>query len=84
MRAGRGDLIIAASHITTEKMAWMARYTSERLEELQVTMMASEGAQSDPHRTAFTVSVDYKHGMLPYCHSPTSDSPQRIGTTTGM
>ncbi|KAK7028855.1 3,4-dihydroxy 2-butanone 4-phosphate synthase [Paramarasmius palmivorus] len=70
-RENEGDLIIAASHITTEKMASMIRFTSgfvcislpaQRLEELQLPLMVSEEAQSDPHKTAFTVSVDYKHG----------------------
>ncbi|KAE9393135.1 3,4-dihydroxy-2-butanone 4-phosphate synthase [Gymnopus androsaceus JB14] len=69
-RENEGDLIIAGHHCTTEKMAWMIRHTSgficislpgERLAELDLPMMVSEENQ-DPHRTAYTVSTDYKHG----------------------
>lgn len=68
-RENEGDLIIAASHCTTEKMAWMIKHTSgyicialpkERLEELEIPMMVVQN--EDPHRTAYTVTVDYKHG----------------------
>ncbi|KAF7794385.1 hypothetical protein EIP86_005519 [Pleurotus ostreatoroseus] len=68
-RENEGDLIIAASEVSTEKMAWMIRYTSgyicialeaERLEELGIPMMVSQN--EDPHRTAYTVTVDYKYG----------------------
>ncbi|THU83115.1 hypothetical protein K435DRAFT_690178 [Dendrothele bispora CBS 962.96] len=69
-RENEGDLIIAGCHSTTEKMAWMIRHTSgficislpgERLAELKIPMMVPEENQ-DRHRTAYTVSVDYKHG----------------------
>jgi len=68
-RENEGDLIIAASHCTTEKIAWMIKHTSgyicialpkKRLEELEIPMMVAEN--EDPHRTAYTVTVDYKHG----------------------
>ncbi|KAH0582903.1 hypothetical protein H2248_010804 [Termitomyces sp. 'cryptogamus'] len=68
-RENEGDLIIAASHCTTEKMAWMIKHTSgyicialpgERLNELELPMMVPEN--QDRHRTAYTVTVDYKHG----------------------
>jgi 3,4-dihydroxy-2-butanone 4-phosphate synthase len=68
-RENEGDLIIAASHCTTEKMAWMIKHTSgyicialpkERLEELEIPMMVAQN--EDPNRTAYTVTVDYKHG----------------------
>ncbi|OBZ65324.1 3,4-dihydroxy-2-butanone 4-phosphate synthase [Grifola frondosa] len=73
-RENEGDLIIAASECSTEKMAWMIKHTSgyicialpgERLDELEIPMMVSNN--QDPHRTAYTVTVDY-----------------RIGTTTGI
>lgn len=35
---------------------------SERLEELDISMMVNEN--EDPHRTAYTVTVDYKHGTF--------------------
>ncbi|KAF9653307.1 3,4-dihydroxy-2-butanone 4-phosphate synthase [Thelephora ganbajun] len=68
-RENEGDLIIAASHCTTEKMAWMIKHTSgyicialqkKRLEELEIPMMVAQN--EDPHRTAYTITVDYKHG----------------------
>lgn len=68
-RENEGDLIIAASHCTTEKMAWMIKHTSgyicvalpgERLEELEIPMMVPDNQER--HRTAYTVTVDYKHG----------------------
>ncbi|KAK7683388.1 hypothetical protein QCA50_013650 [Cerrena zonata] len=68
-RENEGDLIIAASECSTEKMAWMIRYTSgyiccslpgERLDELEIPMMVSENQEL--YRTAYTVTVDYKYG----------------------
>jgi len=68
-RENEGDLIIAANQCTTEKMAWMIKQTSgyiccalpgARLEELRIPMMVPDN--QDNHRTAFTVTVDYKHG----------------------
>jgi len=68
-RENEGDLIIAASHITTEKMAWFIKHTSgyicislppERLEELQLPLMVPENTER--HRTAYTITADYKHG----------------------
>ncbi|KAG6891235.1 hypothetical protein C0995_008487 [Termitomyces sp. Mi166 len=71
-RENEGDLIIAASQCTTEKMAWMIKHTRflsgyicialprERLDELEIPMMVADN--QDPHRTAYTVTVDYKHG----------------------
>ncbi|KAI0343000.1 3,4-dihydroxy-2-butanone 4-phosphate synthase [Trametopsis cervina] len=68
-RENEGDLIIAGSEVSTEKMAWMIRHTSgyicislpsERLEELEIPMMVHQN--EDPHRTAYTVTVDYKFG----------------------
>ncbi|EMD38760.1 hypothetical protein CERSUDRAFT_112473 [Gelatoporia subvermispora B] len=68
-RENEGDLIIAASECSAEKMAFMVRHTSgficvslpgERLDELEIPMMVAEN--QDPHRTAYTVTVDYRHG----------------------
>ncbi|THU97563.1 hypothetical protein K435DRAFT_819148 [Dendrothele bispora CBS 962.96] len=71
-RENEGDLIIAGCHSTTEKMAWITRpfresglicisLPGERLAELEIPMMVPKKNQ-DRHRTANTVSVDYKHG----------------------
>lgn len=35
---------------------------SERLQELEVPMMVEQN--EDPHRTAYTVTVDYKYGAF--------------------
>ncbi|KAL1762693.1 3,4-dihydroxy-2-butanone 4-phosphate synthase-domain-containing protein [Schizophyllum commune] len=68
-RENEGDLIIAGGQCTTEKMAWMIKHTSgyicvalpqERLEELDIPMMVPDNQER--HRTAYTVTVDYKHG----------------------
>jgi 3,4-dihydroxy 2-butanone 4-phosphate synthase/GTP cyclohydrolase II len=70
-RENEGDLIIAAEKMTPEKMAFMIRYTSgviclplegARLDELQLPLMVSGHENSEQQRTAFTVSVDAKHG----------------------
>lgn len=68
-RENEGDLIIAAEKITPEKLAFIVRHTSglvcvaasgEILDRLHLPQMVSENSES--HRTAFTVSVDWKHG----------------------
>lgn len=87
-RENEGDLICAASLVTTEKMAFMVKHTSwvpftlfltriianqsdhrgyiclslppNRLEQLRIPMMVPNN--TDRHRTAYTVTVDYKHG----------------------
>jgi 3,4-dihydroxy 2-butanone 4-phosphate synthase/GTP cyclohydrolase II len=68
-RENEGDLIIAAERVTPEAIAFMVRHTSglicvpmlgERLDELRLPLMVMEN--TDSHRTAFTVSVDYVHG----------------------
>jgi 3,4-dihydroxy 2-butanone 4-phosphate synthase/GTP cyclohydrolase II len=73
-RENEGDLIMAASNVTPEAIAFMVRHTSgvicmpvlgERLDALHIPLMVSD--VTDPQRTAFTVSVD-----------------ARLGTTTGI
>ncbi|KAI8822677.1 3,4-dihydroxy-2-butanone 4-phosphate synthase [Fimicolochytrium jonesii] len=68
-RENEGDLIIAGEDFTPEKAAFMIRYTSglicvtvapERLDELQLPLMVPNNTES--MRTAYTISVDYKHG----------------------
>lgn len=64
-----GDLIIAAEHVQADDIAFMVRHTSgvicvaltgARLDALQIPLMV--GADSEVHRAAFTVSVDYRVG----------------------
>lgn len=68
-RENEGDLILAAEHVTPEAIAFMVRHTSgvicvalpgERLDALHLPPMVAEN--TDHQRTAFTVSVDYRHG----------------------
>jgi 3,4-dihydroxy 2-butanone 4-phosphate synthase/GTP cyclohydrolase II len=68
-RENEGDLIMAAEKITPEAMAFMIRHTSgvicmpleaERLDELQLPLMVANNTEAQ--RTAFTVSVDARHG----------------------
>ena len=68
-RENEGDLILAAVHATPEKMAFIIRHTcgivcapvtSEIARRLHLAPMV---ADSDAiHGTAFTISVDYRHG----------------------
>jgi 3,4-dihydroxy 2-butanone 4-phosphate synthase / GTP cyclohydrolase II len=68
-RENEGDLIMAAEYATPEAIAFFLRHTSgvicvpmtgERLDELQLPLMVSNNTESQ--RTAFTVTVDYRHG----------------------
>ncbi|MBO9665089.1 3,4-dihydroxy-2-butanone-4-phosphate synthase [Dokdonella sp.] len=68
-RENEGDLIMAAQAVTEEAIAFIVRHSSgiicqpmlrARLEELQLPQMVAENSES--HRTAFTISVDYRHG----------------------
>jgi 3,4-dihydroxy 2-butanone 4-phosphate synthase / GTP cyclohydrolase II len=68
-RENEGDLILAAEKATPQALAFMIRHTSgvicagvsaDRLEALQLPLMVADNTES--HRTAFTVSVDYRHG----------------------
>ncbi|KAJ3011161.1 hypothetical protein HKX48_006985 [Thoreauomyces humboldtii] len=68
-RENEGDLVIAGEDLTTEKAAFMIRYTSglicvsvdqERLDSLELPLMVERNTEA--LRTAYTISVDYKHG----------------------
>ena len=68
-RENEGDLIVAAVHCTPEKMAFIVRHTAgivcapmprEEAKRLNLAPMVVEN--DAPHSTAFTVSVDFKHG----------------------
>lgn len=68
-RENEGDLILAAEHATPESVAFMVRHTSgmlcvalqgERLDTLGLPMMVERN--SDSMQTAYTVTVDYRHG----------------------
>src|SRR3982750_3258537 len=66
-REGEGDLIVAASLCTAEKMAFIIRHTSgivcapvttEDARRLRLDPMVANNESN--HTTAFTVSIDYK------------------------
>lgn len=68
-RENEGDLIMAAETVTASHIAFFVRHTSgvicaplsgARLDELRIPLMVS--TNTDLNRTAFTVSVDYRHG----------------------
>ncbi|THF50985.1 3,4-dihydroxy-2-butanone-4-phosphate synthase [Allorhizobium terrae] len=68
-RENEGDLIVSAVHCTPDKMAFIVRHTSgivctpmpkEEAKRLNLSAMVAENDSA--HTTAFTVSVDFKHG----------------------
>jgi 3,4-dihydroxy 2-butanone 4-phosphate synthase/GTP cyclohydrolase II len=68
-RENEGDLVMAAEAATPEKIAFFLAHTSgvictplttERADDLQLPLMVSTNTESQ--RTAFTVSVDARHG----------------------
>lgn len=68
-RENEGDIIIAAEKMTPKWAAFMVRYTTgilcvpllpSRLDELRLPLMVQNNTES--HRTAFTVSVDWIRG----------------------
>jgi 3,4-dihydroxy 2-butanone 4-phosphate synthase/GTP cyclohydrolase II len=68
-RENEGDLIMAAEFATPEAIAFFVKHTSglicapitaERADELDLPLMVANNTESQ--RTAFTVTVDYRHG----------------------
>lgn len=68
-RENEGDMIMAAQFATPESIAFFLAHTSgvicvpmegDRLDELNLPPMVTNNTESQ--RTAFTVSVDYRHG----------------------
>jgi 3,4-dihydroxy 2-butanone 4-phosphate synthase / GTP cyclohydrolase II len=71
-RENEGDLTIAAQFVTADHINFMARYgrglicmpmTSDRIEDLDIPMMVSPGANLSPFGTPFTVSVEARSGV---------------------
>ena len=69
-RENEGDLVLAAEKVTPEAINFMARHArgliclpviGERLDELRIPLMV--GDNSSKYSTAFTVSVEAKHGV---------------------
>jgi 3,4-dihydroxy 2-butanone 4-phosphate synthase/GTP cyclohydrolase II len=76
-RENEGDLVMAAEKVTPEAIAFFVRYTSGiicmpmtrgRLDELRLPQMVPDNTET--HRTAFTISVDYKHGTTTGISAP--------------
>ena len=70
-RENEGDLIMAAECVTAESLAFFVRHTSglicvavtgERCVELQLPQMVPPSGNTEQHGTAFTCSVDLRHG----------------------
>ncbi|KAJ0097248.1 hypothetical protein Patl1_28255 [Pistacia atlantica] len=70
-RENEGDLIMAASLVTPEAMAYIVKHGTgivcvsmkgEDLERLELPLMVTQRENEEKLRTAFTVSVDAKHG----------------------
>ena len=68
-RENEGDLIMAAEAATPENIAFFLTHTSglicvpmtgERIDELDLPLMVA--ANTESQRTAFTISVDFRHG----------------------
>ena len=69
-RENEGDLVLAASHCTPEKMAFIIRHTSGIVcaplplaEARRLNLAPMVGDNDAPLSTAFTVSVDVRHGL---------------------
>ncbi len=69
-RENEGDLVMAAAHTTPEKMAFIIRHTAgivctpmarDEVRRLRLDPMVADN--DAPHSTAFTVSVDFRHGL---------------------
>jgi 3,4-dihydroxy 2-butanone 4-phosphate synthase / GTP cyclohydrolase II len=69
-RENEGDLVIAAEYANASQINFMARQgcglicltlTEERADQFELGPMT--GNNTDPHGTAFTVSIDAKHGI---------------------
>ena len=68
-RENEGDLIMAAEFATEEKIAFIVNHSSgvvcapildDRADELDLSLMVAENTEA--MRTAFTVTIDYRHG----------------------
>jgi 3,4-dihydroxy 2-butanone 4-phosphate synthase/GTP cyclohydrolase II len=71
-RENEGDLCMAAEKVTPEAVNFMAKFgrgliclaiTPERAAQLQLQMMVPEAQNTTPFGTAFTVSVEARHGV---------------------
>jgi len=85
-RENEGDLIVAATHCTTEKMAFIIRNTCgivcaplTAAEARRLNLQPMVASNDAPLGTAFTVSVDVKHGL-----TTGISAEQRANTVRGL
>jgi len=71
-RENEGDLCMAADAVTPEAINFMAKHgrglvclslTEERLHDLRIPMMVPEGDNTTTFGTAFTISIEARHGV---------------------
>lgn len=71
-RENEGDLCMAAEKVTPDAINFMAKHgrgliclslTDQRCEQLGLPMMVPAGANRSPFGTAFTVSIEARHGV---------------------
>ena len=71
-RENEGDLCMAAEKVTPEAINFMAKYgrgliclalNRERAQELDLQMMVPDAVNTTPFGTAFTVSIEARHGV---------------------
>ncbi|CAG1009891.1 3,4-dihydroxy 2-butanone 4-phosphate synthase / GTP cyclohydrolase II [Myxococcaceae bacterium] len=71
-RENEGDLCMAAEMVTPEAINFMARFgrglvclalTEEKLRQLRLQMMVQDQENNSPYGTAFTVSIEARHGV---------------------
>ena len=71
-RENEGDLCMAAEKVTPEAINFMAKYgrgliclalSPERAQELDLQMMVPDAVNTTPFGTAFTVSIEARHGV---------------------
>lgn len=71
-RENEGDLVLAADHVSAEKINFMATHargliclslTSEQIQHLNLPQMVKEERNSSANKTAFTVSIEASEGV---------------------
>ncbi len=71
-RENEGDLVLAADHVTSEAINFMASrargliclaMSSEQIERLQLPLMVRDDLNFTPNRTAFTISIEAATGV---------------------
>jgi 3,4-dihydroxy 2-butanone 4-phosphate synthase/GTP cyclohydrolase II len=86
-RENEGDLCMAAEYVTAESINFMAMHgrglicvtlTEEQVERLHLPMMQSPGRGGPPLGTAFTVSIEARHGVTTGISAPDRAHTTRV------